>query len=73
MIKMSKELMWSFLVHLGESMWGDYPPGDGGKCINTNPVRFHEPTWHDISKRLKDEGCCNTSSRLLSLKVLYHF
>ena len=57
---MSKELMWSFLVHLGESMWGDYPPGDGGKCINTNPVRFHEPTWHDISKRLKDEGCCNT-------------
>jgi len=57
---MKKEMMWTYLVHLGDCMWGDYEPGDGGRCIKTKPLLFHEPTWFEISNRLKEEGCCNT-------------
>ncbi len=57
---MSKELIWSFLVHLGECMWRDYGPGDFGQCIKTQPLSFHEPTWRDISGMLKEKYCCNT-------------
>lgn len=57
---MAKEFIWSYLVHLGECMWGDYGPGDGGKCIKTAPLSFDESTWKDISVRLKESGACNT-------------
>ena len=57
---MASDMMWTYLMHLGDCMWGDYGPGDGGRCIKTEPMLFHEPTWLEISKRLKEEGCCNT-------------
>lgn len=57
---MAKELIWSYLVHLGECMWRDYGPGDFGQCIKTEPLSFHEPTWREISALLKEKGCCNT-------------
>lgn len=57
---MAKEMIWSYLVHLGQCMWGEYAPGDGGYCIKTEPLAFHEPTWKEVSQKLKDDGCCNT-------------
>ena len=57
---MEKEMMWAYLVHLGECMWGDYGPGDGGRCINTRSLRFHEPTWREITDMLVEKKCCNT-------------
>ena len=56
----AKEMMWAYLVHLGECMWGDYGPGDGGRCINTRSLRFHEPTWREITDMLVEKKCCNT-------------
>lgn len=57
---MEQNMMWAYVVNLGDCMWGDYWPGDGGRCIKTEPMLFHEPTWIEISERLQKEGCCNT-------------
>lgn len=57
---MSKEMIWSYLVHLGQCIWGDFPSGDGGYCTKTEPLVFHEPTWKEVSQKLKDDGKCNT-------------
>ena len=57
---MAKEMIWAYLVHLGECMWRDYGPGDGGRCINTTSLRFHEPTWREITDGLVEKKCCNT-------------
>ena len=57
---MAKEMIWSYLVHLGQCMWGDYEPGDGGYCVNKEPLVFEQPVWAEVSNKLKSDGCCNT-------------
>ena len=57
---MAKEKIWSYLVHLGQCMWRDYGPGDGGYCLKTEPLKFEQPVWTEVSQKLKDDGCCNT-------------
>ncbi len=57
---MFNEKIWAFMVSLGENMWGDFGPGDGGTCVKTKPLGFHKPTWLEISDMLVKKGCCNT-------------
>ncbi len=60
MLKMENKMIWSYLIHIGECMWGDYEPGDGGLCINNTPLNCHEPTWNKIIDGLVEKQCCNT-------------
>ena len=52
-------MIWAYLMHLGRLMWGDFGPGDGGKCIITDEWTFDDKVWHSISQRLHDQGRCN--------------
>ena len=29
---MTDKLIWSYLIHLGDNMWGDFGPEYGGEC-----------------------------------------
>lgn len=52
-------MIWAYLMHLGKLMWGDFGPGDGGKCIITDKWTFDDKVWRDVSQRLHDQGRCN--------------
>ena len=57
---MSKDnMIWAYLMHLGECMWGDFEPGDGGQCLFTDKVSFDQNVWLDVSKKLHEKQCCN--------------
>ena len=54
---MANKMIWSYLVHFGTRMWGDFPAGDGGKCIDDTPLNFDENTWREVSESLAKTRC----------------
>ena len=56
---MTSNMIWAYLIHLGECMWGDFEPGDGGKCLFTQKPTFTKDAWLDITAMLKEKKCCN--------------
>lgn len=57
---MKNELIWSYLIHLGDNMWGDYGPEYGGECKKTQPLKCEDEAWNEIIDRLVEKKCCNT-------------
>lgn len=57
---MTKEMIWSYLLHLGNNMWGDFGPGDGGECLKTKAVQCDRTAWDKIVDYLHEKKCCNT-------------
>ena len=57
---MKDNLIWSYLIHLGDNMWGDYGPEHGSDCIKTEPLKCEDKAWNEIIDRLVEKKCCNT-------------
>lgn len=57
---MAKEFMWAHFLQLGDGMWGDYAPGDGGRCVDNNELKFDRKSWDKIIDRLVETGAANT-------------
>jgi hypothetical protein len=57
---MSNQFIWSYLIHLGDNMWGDYGPEYGGECIKTKPLKCEDKAWTELTNYIKSKNCCNT-------------
>lgn len=57
---MKDTLIWSYLIHLGDNMWGDFGPEHGGECKKTQPLKCEDKAWNEIIDRLVEKKCCNT-------------
>ena len=57
---MKDNLIWSYLIHLGDNMWGDYGPDHSSDCIKTEPLKCEDKAWNEIIDRLVEKKCCNT-------------
>ena len=57
---MMDKLIWSYLIHLGDNMWGDYGPEYGGECIKTQPLKCEDKAWNELIDYLYSKKCCNT-------------
>lgn len=55
-----KNKIWAYFMQLGQGMWNDYPPGDGGRCIDETPLKLDDDTWNKIIDRLVKTGAANT-------------
>lgn len=56
---MENKMIWAYLIHLGEAMWGDFEPGDGGACIFTDRSSFDMNVWLDVTADLERSKSCN--------------
>lgn len=45
---MSNQFIWAYLLNFSHGNIDDFPPGDGGRCINDRPLDFHVPTWNKV-------------------------
>ena len=57
---MSNQFIWSYLIHLGDNMWGDYGPEYSGECIKTRPLKCEDKAWNELTDYIKSKNCCNT-------------
>ena len=55
-----KNKMWVYFMQLGDGMWRDYEPGDGGRCIDNNPLKLNNDSWNKIVDRLVETNAANT-------------
>ena len=55
-----KNKIWAYFMQLGDGMWKDYEPGDGGRCIENNPLRLDSTSWNNIVDRLVETNAANT-------------
>ena len=51
---MSNQFIWSYLIHLGDNMWGDYGPEYGGECIKTKPLKCEDKAWTELTNYIKE-------------------
>ena len=57
---MAKDFMWAHFLQFGDGMWGDYAPGDGGRCIDNTELMLDKSSWDKIIDRLVETGAANT-------------
>lgn len=57
---MTNQFIWAYLLNFSHGNIDDFPPGDGGRCINDRPLDFHVPTWNKVVDMLVENKCCNT-------------
>ena len=56
---MADNMIWAYLLHLGEAMWRDFGPGDGGECLFTDKSSFDKNVWLGTIDKLCEKKSCN--------------